>query len=172
MAIPRAYIACLASYNAGRLHGTWIDLDGSMDLDECIQQMLEASPEPDAEEWAVHDNEACGAGLYDPRRVIEAFEACEDAQIDWNVFVAFCEHRGEDLDPEQVPQFTEAYAGQDASLQDWCWQLLEDTGSLDEMPEHLRTYFNMEAYARDLKLTDVFTIEQPQQVWVFWSHAL
>ena len=25
--IPRIYVACLASYNAGILHGEWIDLD-------------------------------------------------------------------------------------------------------------------------------------------------
>lgn len=45
---PRIYVADLAAYNAGILHGVWIDLDGK-DEDEIqseIDAMLRASPEP------------------------------------------------------------------------------------------------------------------------------
>lgn len=47
----RMYAACLASYNAGRLHGVWIDLD-CKDADEIrgeIAEMLRASPCPNVE---------------------------------------------------------------------------------------------------------------------------
>lgn len=47
MTTPRIYVACLASYNAGLLHGRWIDLDG--DADEVhaeIAAMLRESPYP------------------------------------------------------------------------------------------------------------------------------
>ncbi len=57
---PRIYVACLASYNAGTLHGNWIDLDGTEAIEDQISGILKASPEEDAEEWAVHDNEFCG----------------------------------------------------------------------------------------------------------------
>jgi len=46
----RFYAACLASYNAGRLHGAWID--ASTDVDEmqaAINKMLRASPYPNVE---------------------------------------------------------------------------------------------------------------------------
>src|SRR5690242_9229769 len=59
---PRIYVADLAAYNAGRLHGAWIDAD--QDPDEIraeIQKMLEASPEPGAEEYAIHDYEGFGS---------------------------------------------------------------------------------------------------------------
>ncbi|KGK67087.1 antirestriction protein ArdA [Xanthomonas citri] len=48
MTAPRIYVACLASYNNGVLHGRWIDLDG-MDADDVqaeIAAMLRESPNP------------------------------------------------------------------------------------------------------------------------------
>lgn len=47
---PRIYVTCLASYNAGRLHGTWIDDCTDEDaLNEAIAEMLRASPCPNVE---------------------------------------------------------------------------------------------------------------------------
>ena len=79
---PKIYVACLASYNAGILHGDWIDLDGSETLEERISEILDASPEEDAEEWAVHDHEFCGhlseyAGTDTLNAIQEAFEKVE-----------------------------------------------------------------------------------------------
>lgn len=48
MSNPRIYVACLASYNNGVLHGRWIELDG-MDADDVqaeIAAMLRESPHP------------------------------------------------------------------------------------------------------------------------------
>ena len=53
---PRIYVACLSSYNEGRLHGKWIDC--SSDIDEMhgeIQSMLAESKSSFAEEWEIHD---------------------------------------------------------------------------------------------------------------------
>ena len=51
---PRAYASCLASYNAGVLHGRWISADQDPeDIQAEIDQMLAESPEPGAEEHAV-----------------------------------------------------------------------------------------------------------------------
>src|SRR5687768_7754754 len=53
---PRIYVACLAAYNAGTLHGEWLDADQSAEeLHEAIRGMLSKSPKPGAEEWAIHD---------------------------------------------------------------------------------------------------------------------
>ena len=53
-----AYIACLASYNNGRLHGAWVDLCTAAtveEVQECINWVIATSPTPGAEEYAVHD---------------------------------------------------------------------------------------------------------------------
>jgi antirestriction protein len=64
---PSIYVACLASYNSGHLHGRWIDLTNGEDaMDTDISEMLETSPAPGAEEYAVHDFEGFG-----PYRVSE-----------------------------------------------------------------------------------------------------
>jgi len=58
----RIYVACLAAYNNGKLHGVWIN--ACLDIDEIqeqVNEMLAFSPEEDAEEWAVHDYEGSGS---------------------------------------------------------------------------------------------------------------
>lgn len=58
---PRIYMASLSDYNAGRLHGAWVDADqDAEELDLAVARMLAASPEPGAEEWAIHDHEGFG----------------------------------------------------------------------------------------------------------------
>lgn len=54
----RIYVACLAAYNNGRLHGTWIDADQSTDeINALINAMLKASPYPNVtrQDWRCAD---------------------------------------------------------------------------------------------------------------------
>ncbi len=45
--MPRIYVACLASYNSGILHGEWIDANQTeTEIDLEIRAMLRKSPEP------------------------------------------------------------------------------------------------------------------------------
>ena len=58
---PRIYVASLADYNAGRLHGRWIRADQQAEaLHQEIAAMLAESQEPVAEDWAIHDYENFG----------------------------------------------------------------------------------------------------------------
>lgn len=57
-ATPRIYVACLAAYNNGYLHGEWIDADQDEEaIFVEIHAMLLRSPVPSAEEYAIHDYE-------------------------------------------------------------------------------------------------------------------
>ncbi len=59
---PRIYVACLASYNAGKLHGVWIDCDQDSDsIRDDIDAMLRESPEPNVT-VACHDCNGSGRG--------------------------------------------------------------------------------------------------------------
>jgi len=70
----RIYVACLAAYNSGYLHGVWIDVTADIDdIQDQINSMLESSPVDDAEECAIHDFE--GYGSY---RLLE-YEGIESA---------------------------------------------------------------------------------------------
>ena len=56
------YVACLAAYNNGKLHGCWIDATQELDdIQDQINSMLASSPEEDAEEYAIHDYEGFGS---------------------------------------------------------------------------------------------------------------
>jgi antirestriction protein len=58
---PKIYVACLSAYNAGHLHGLWIDAtQDAEEIEEDINWMLSWSPVRDTEtceEWAIHDYE-------------------------------------------------------------------------------------------------------------------
>ena len=42
---PRIYVASLADYNEGRLHGAWIDAaQDEEELERCVKEMLARSP--------------------------------------------------------------------------------------------------------------------------------
>jgi antirestriction protein len=58
----RIYVASLSDYNAGRLHGVHIPIEGQ-DVEEIwekVREMLAKSKEHNAEEWAIHDHEGFG----------------------------------------------------------------------------------------------------------------
>jgi antirestriction protein len=59
---PKIYMACLAAYNQGKIHGKWINANQDADcIYEEIYKPLSESPVHNAEEWAIHDFE----GFYD-----------------------------------------------------------------------------------------------------------
>ena len=61
MSDRKIWVGCLASYNAGDLHGEWIDVDGDLEsLSEAVQAILKSSPSPNAEEWHICDHEGFG----------------------------------------------------------------------------------------------------------------
>lgn len=67
---PRIYVADLAAYNAGHLHGKWLDLDADTTVEELHQQVQAILNEGTRlyrretlsihEEWAIHDYEGFG----------------------------------------------------------------------------------------------------------------
>ena len=58
---PRIYVACLAVYNSGHLHGVWIDaVQEAWTNWDAVQDMLCVSPAAGAEEWAIRNYEGFG----------------------------------------------------------------------------------------------------------------
>lgn len=68
--LPMIWVGALGAYNAGTLHGEWIELDGMNDgdLEDAVQRIVDTSPEPGDEEWFIADHSGfCGipVGEYD-----------------------------------------------------------------------------------------------------------
>ena len=165
----RIYVACLAAYNSGYLHGQWIDAtQGEDHIWTETRAMLAASPIPHTDEWAIHDYEGFeGADLSE----YSSFETvC--------ALAAFIEEHGElggkllayfSGDVDEASAAFEDYSGEHKSLEDFAYELTEQSGT--PIPESLANYIDYAAMGRDMELGgDIYTIEISfEQVHVFWS---
>lgn len=124
---PRIYVACLASYNAGRLYGAWIDCNQDADaIRDDVQQMLAGSPEPGAEEFAIHDAEGLGkvGEFADLDRIAAVGQAVAAAGDDAPALLAWL-----DCDPSRDPDtFADCYLGQFDSAGDYARGYWEQAG--------------------------------------------
>jgi len=171
--IPAVYIACLASYNNGVHHGSWIPLDGSVNVTTAIQEILNSSPCDNAEEWALHDSQCCNnlsefSSIETLIGIQEAFYSIINEGHNWELFTMFCESMGLKIESESIEKFTDRYAGSADNLEYWCEEFLESTGELEQVPASLRFYINFKSYAIDLEINDVFCLHQEGLVHVFW----
>ena len=166
---PRIYVACLAAYNNGYLHGAWIDADQDADqIGDEIASMLARSPFEDAEEYAIHRYEG-----------FEGVSISEYAGIDSVARMAALIAKHGALGAGLLEQFSgdmdqaestleDCYHGQFASLADYMEELTTESVTI---PEALRYYVDWEAMARDAEMGgDLFTIETAHgEVHVFSS---
>jgi antirestriction protein len=163
---PRIYVASLSDYNAGRLHGAWLAADvEAEDLHAGVQAMLAESPEPGAEEWAIHDYEGFGhLPLSECESMERVSRVARGIAEHGGAYAAWAAHR--DVNDEQLSEtFDQAYLGRYASLAEYAEQLADDLGwaqELDALPDYLTPYvqFDADAFARDLEFGgDVFTAD-------------
>ncbi len=196
---PRLYVACLASYNNGVLHGRWIDV--GQDADEIqseIAAILRESqfpnvtvdcPECDgvgctecgdtgkvasAEEWAVHDFEGFGEinlGEYPDIEEVAALAAAIDEHGE--PFLAWAANASDNRDPDD---FQESYSGEYDDLADYVTDFWEQAGwkPVEDHRQwwHPTRYIDWEAMARDLQLNgDVWTAQSSDfRTYVFQNN--
>jgi len=164
----RIYVACLASYNEGVLHGCWIDATQGVDgIWRDASAMLLKSPAEYAEEWAIHDYEGF------ERVNISEYEGFESvAEI-----AAFIEEHGAlggkvldyygDLESAKTA-LDDHYAGEYKTVASFAEEITEET---TKIPESLRFYIDYDHMARDLEINDILAIETAfHEVHIFWSH--
>lgn len=155
---PQIWVASLSDYNAGHLHGAWIDADQEPnDIWEGINEVLRTSKETWAEEWAIFDYEGFG-----PLRLSEYETVERVSRLGLGIaehgeaFAAFANYLGTS-DIELLDQFEDCFLGRWESAIAYVGDFLEDTGierMLDEaVPESLRPYIQVdaEALARDME---------------------
>lgn len=167
------YVADLAAYNSGHLHGRWIILE-AYDFDpesvhERIKDILAKGTELYGaetvsihEEWAIHDYEGFGPVKIEESDSIE--KVCELAEtldalesngedIAFGIFLDKVESLDsfDSLD-DAVEAFRDAYRGSQ-SLKDYAYEYVEECilpGIDKSIRETIETYFDYEAFARDM----------------------
>jgi len=171
----KIYVACLASYNSGKLHGEWLDLDSRMSGDDIFteikEKVLDTSSEPFAEEWAIHDYDLGGIR-------IDEYESLSDVA---GIVELLEEHNNDDLVSEVYNYYSgieetkdalsQNYQGTYRSLGDWAEQYLADTGGLEALSEQLQYYFDFDAYGRNEEQGgSIFTIDTKDGLAVFYHN--
>lgn len=165
---PRIYVACLAAYNHGILHGTWLDatLEPEAIMD-ATQAMLKTSPIAGAEEHAIHDYE----GFYN-------FELSEYEDFtEVHEYANFLQEYGQigallltyvecDVRIAEA-MMKDGYCGGYRSLAGFAQEITEDT---IEIPEELRYYIDYQAMALDMESNgEIITFEiAHDEVHIFW----
>ena len=158
---PRIYVACLAAYNNGRLHGEWINADQSADeLHEAVARILARSPEPGAEEWAIHDYEGFGElrlGEYESLERVAAIAAGIAEHGD--AFSAWLSY-DESQDVTDMQSFEDAYRGEWDSLRAYAEDYAEQTGMYDAAEKSGSQYVvvDIDMLTRDLDI-ELYTVE-------------
>lgn len=165
---PRIYVACLASYNAGVLHGKWIDATDADEIREAIQNMLSESREPIAEEYAIHDYEGFGSLRLSEFEDID--QVCKLGAMIQEHGAAFAAHADNvGIDHATEESFQDAYCGEWDSERAYAENLFDEL-YLHEVPDHIAAYIDYDAYARDLFINDNYSVGSPEGVYVFYNH--
>ena len=162
---PRIWVASLADYVNGRLHGEWLDpAVEDHELLEAVQTMLAKSHEPLAEEHAIFDYEGFEPwkpSEFDPLELVaKVARGIRDHGRPYAVWADLVSGETERLD-----QFEEAYLGQYESPQAWAEEVANDLGLNDELDASVgatwRPYvqFDAEGFARDCRLSGDVTFE-------------
>ncbi|WP_073782471.1 antirestriction protein ArdA [Streptomyces uncialis] len=146
--MPRIYVASLTDYNAGELHGKWID--AAQDADEImteVEQMLADSPTAKeeggvAEEWAIHDSDDFGGvdiGEWDSfERVSEIAHAISE----WPSLIV-AHYISEGYDPEEMSDkirdlYCGEFKGRDVdAVADMIW---DDLDAREDLPLDIQAH--------------------------------
>ena len=168
---PRIYVASLSDYNAGRLHGVWIDCTGKDEAEIFteINRMLSLSSEEIAEEYAIHDYEGFGGlNISEYAGVPQIVAHTALIETHGEAITHFINYFG--MSEEGAAEvFEEAYCGHHESFRAFSDDLFDEIYAHD-IPEGLRSYIDYAAFARDLEIGGYIAIEASQGgVFVFHS---
>jgi antirestriction protein len=182
---PRIYIASLSDYNAGTLHGEWINADQEPDAIYAeIRAMLEQSEEFNAEEFAIHDYEDFGSmqiGEYESiPRIARIAKGLAEHGAAFGHWAEHCQQEfghgtgtsGKSGWSQAMDRFDEAYHGVWESEEAYAESVLTDWGLPDLLdrgiPEGLRPYVEIDykAFAAELFM-ELLAVRDETGVHVF-----
>lgn len=162
---PRIWLASLADYTAGILHGEWVDATQDPDeLEAAVQRLLASSKVPDAEEYAIFDYDDFAGFHVGESELLDIVSTVAKGIAEYGApYAAYAEIH--EADPAMLAAFSDSYVGTYDSPEQWAEELLGDEGILqllaDTVPEDVRPYVHLdyEAWARDAALSGAMHYE-------------
>jgi antirestriction protein len=155
---PRIYVASLSDYNAGILHGAWLNAAQETSvLNAGIAEMLNRSPSGGAEEWAIHDFEGFGTyRLSEYESIDKVGRLARGIVRHGEAFSAWAGYLGTN-DWDTLDQFEDFYLGRWDSVSDYAEAFIDELDlreELEKVAPNLGPYISIdyEALGRDLSL--------------------
>lgn len=159
--ILSVWIGNLGDYNAGILRGQWFDLD-DYDLDELTAAVEELANDGQNDYFIADSMSDYGVevseyenleSLYAKYMTVQdIIEQYGDNAAD--IIAAYTNTISDDL--EHIYSYEFYIYSNCYTMADVAFEYLDQTGELDEMPEHLRNYFDYESYGRDMEIEGTF----------------
>lgn len=145
---PSVYVGTYAKYNSGSINGAWVDLSEFNNYDEFIDHCKKLHEDEDDPELMFQDFENFPKSYYSESEI--------HADL-WDEYINLAEHERELLEAYHdagfeggIQEAEDAFIGCYKDDEDFAWNMLENTGDLNSIPEHLQGYFDLEKFARDL----------------------
>ena len=154
--LPMIYAASLSDYNAGRLHGVWIDAtQDHYHVSLAIAEMLSQSSDPQAAEFAIHDYSGFAGWQPSEQETILTVVTVAQAIAEHGPAVShWIDYLGA-LPEQALESFEQSYLGNWRSMEDYAEHLVEDLGvTITVEPEAWGHYihFDTAALGRDLEI--------------------
>lgn len=148
----RIYVSTYAKYAAGNLTGKWLDLEDYSDKETFIEACRELHKDEQDPEFMFQDFEDVPSDTVSESSIDPAiWDFIELDEHERDVVEAYMDATGTNLE-EALSEAQDRLIGYGMDRAEVAEEFLEGTGTLDEIPEHLRHYFDFDAYARDMEI--------------------
>jgi antirestriction protein len=165
---PSIYVGTYKKYNEGSLFGKWVDLTEFSDKDEFYEACKELHSDEDEPEFMFQDWEFINKHFISESHLSDSIFSylnklqeieCGERKEAFETYLKYFQNiKNDNFDFEEAfDDFEERYQGYyDGSNpeSDFTYQLVEDTGLLNSIPETIQTYFDYDKYQRDLFISD------------------
>ena len=152
---PSVYCGTYRKYNEGSIFGAWLDISKFSDYDEFIDVCRQLHADEEDPELMFQDYEGFPSSLYCESCMGEdTFDKIlEYAKLDDKEQEAFDDYLdlGHDFD---IERFREAYCGNWDSEEDFAQDIIDSCYDIEKTMGSLSSYFDYEAFARDLFMCD------------------
>ena len=171
---PQVWLGCLTCYNSGRLVGGWHPAADAAEITPSQLHGRSIPPETHEELWCFDHERIPVSGELDPltaARWGQLFDEL-DSPDQWPAVCAWVRSGDFVEDGEGLPSlsdFTERYCGIWDSFLDYAHQLAEDCQVFDGVPEDLRQYIDMAAWAAEIEADYVTENAPGGGVYIFRS---
>ena len=164
---PRIYVGTYGKYNSGSIAGAWLNLEDYANRADFLAACKELHKNEYDPEIMFQDYEGFPYVWYSESDIpAELWEWLEHDENERQIIAAYIEVAGDGAD---VKNAIDHYYGTFDSVEDYYDHYVETCGVLDQVPDHLRFYFDVKEFGRCELNPITFEARVDNQSLIFWS---